>query len=121
LYADDTQFYDSCRLEHIDLLRQRLSTCADDINSWCKSRRLHLNASTTEAIWFGSKSNLAQLNKRDRSIKVCSSIIQPAAVVRDLGLRLDSELSMKQHVSKVAAICYYHLYAFRSADESAVK
>jgi len=74
--------------------------CADDINSWCKSRRLQLNASKTEAIWFGSKLNLAQLNKRDCSIKVCSSIIQTAAVVRDLGLLLDSELSMMQHVTK---------------------
>ena len=96
-----------------DLLRKRLSTCADDINSWCNSRRLQLNASKTEAIWFGSKSNLAQLNKRDRSNKVCSSIIQPAAIVRDLGLLLDSELSMKQHVTKVAAICYYHLRRLR--------
>jgi len=101
-------------LEHTctDSLRGRLSTCADDnINSWCK----YLNASKNEAIWFGSKSNLAQLNKRDRSIKVCSSIIQATAVVRDLGLLLESELSMKQHVTKVAT-------AFaRSADESAVK
>jgi len=46
-------------------------------------------------------------------IKVCSSIIQPAAVVRDLGLLMDSELSMKQHVNKVAAICYCHLRRLR--------
>jgi len=30
-------------------------------------------------------------------------------VIRDLGLHLDNELSMKQHVTKVAATCYYHL------------
>jgi len=86
-----------------------------DINSSCKSRRLQLNASKTVAICFGSKSNLSQLNKRDCTVKVkvCSSIIQLAAVVRDLGLHLDSELSMKQHVNKVAAICYYHLRRLR--------
>ena len=50
---------------------------------------------------------------------VRSSVIQPAAVVRDLGLHLDSELPMKQHVNKVAAICYIIIYA-TSADESAV-
>ena len=30
---------------------------------------------------------------------------QPSTVVRDLGLHLDNELSMKQHVTKVAATC----------------
>ena len=40
-------------------------------------------------------------------------LIQPAAVVRDLCLHLDSELSTKQHVNKVAAICYYHLRRLR--------
>jgi len=35
--------------------------------------------------------------------------IQPSTVVRDLGLHLDSQLSMMQHVTKVAATCYYQL------------
>ena len=42
-----------------------------------------------------------------------SSNIQPSTVVRDLGLHLDSELSMKHHVTKVAAACYYHLRRLR--------
>jgi len=57
LYVDDTQFYDSCRLDDTVALRSRLSCCADKINLWCKSRRLQLNASKTELIWFGSQSN----------------------------------------------------------------
>ena len=40
-------------------------------------------------------------------------MIQPSTVVRDLGLHLDSQLSMKQHVAKVAAICYYQLRRLR--------
>ena len=39
--------------------------------------------------------------------------MQPSVVIRDLGLHLDSELSMKHHVVKVAAICYYHLRRLR--------
>ena len=49
----------------------------------------------------------------DGSIQVGSSNIQPSTVVRDLGLHLDSELSMKHHVTKVAAACYYHLRRLR--------
>ena len=30
-------------------------------------------------------------------------------IVRDLGVILDCELSMKKHISKVTSVCYYHL------------
>ena len=106
-------FHDSCRPDDTDTLRSRLSCCADDINSWCKSRRLQLNADKTETIWVGSRSNLAKIANSDGSIQVCSSNIQPSTVVRELGLHLYSELSMKHHVTKVAAACYYHLRRLR--------
>jgi len=53
---------------------------------------------------------VAVLHLHDQShyIKELSSKIQPSAVVRDLGLHLDTELSMKHHVVKVAVIYYYH-------------
>ena len=59
---NDTQFYDSCRPENADTLRRRLSSCADDIISWCQSRRLQLNTSKTDVTWFGTQSKLATLN-----------------------------------------------------------
>jgi len=113
LYADDTQFFDCCRSTDTASLRARLTSCASDIELWCGSRRLQLNASKTEAIWFGSKPNLAKLSSTDCSIQVGTSTIQPSAVVRDLGFHLDSELSLKQHVTKVAAACFYHLRRLR--------
>ena len=74
-----------------------------------RSRRLQLNASKIEAIWFGSKPNLSKLNS---TIQVGTSTIQPSAVVRDLGFHLDSELCMKQHVA-MATACFYHLRRLR--------
>ena len=47
------------------------------------------------------------------SVQVGSAIIQPSAVVRDLGRHLDSELSMKHHVAKVDAVYFYHLRRLR--------
>ena len=85
----------------------------DDINSWCKCRRLELIADKTKAIWVGSRSNLAQITNSDGSVQVGSSKIQLSTVVRDLGLHIDGELSMKHHVTKVAATCYYHLRRLR--------
>ena len=34
-------------------------------------------------------------------------------VVRDLGVYIDDELTMKQHVCKVAGACFYHLRRLR--------
>ena len=68
MYADDTQFYDSCCSSDIDSLRARLSHCASDTGLWCRSRRLQLNANKTDAIWFGSKSNHSKLSTANTSV-----------------------------------------------------
>ena len=102
-----------CRASNINSLRSRLSHCASDTDVWCRCCRLQLNANKTEAIWFGSKSNLSKLSTANTSVQVGSATFQPSAVVRDLGLHLDSELSMKHHVAKVAAVWIYHLRGLR--------
>ena len=62
--------------------------------NWCASRRLQLNASKTELIWFGSRANLSKLSSEHLVLQVGADNIQPAASVRDLGVHLDSELKM---------------------------
>ena len=41
----------------------------------------------------------------DLSLHVGNDVIEPVPVVRDLGVLLDSDLSLKKHVSKVASMC----------------
>ena len=36
-------------------------------------------------------------------------IMAPLSVVRDLGIFLDSELSMTSHITKISTVCYCHL------------
>ena len=36
-------------------------------------------------------------------------MIAPVKTVRDLGVLLDSELAMHQHISKITSLCFYHL------------
>jgi len=67
--------------------------CIHDISSWCSSRRLQLNSEKTELIWFGSRHTLQNVN-HDLTLQLGSTVIEPARVVRDLGVRLDDELSM---------------------------
>ena len=84
-----------------------------DVIRWCAQRRLQLNCNKTEVIWFGSRASLKKISGQDRTLTVGYEIIHPSSVVRDLGVLLDSELTMKQHVAKVAASCFYHLRRLR--------
>jgi len=78
-----------------------LSSCVTDLANSHASIRLQLNPSKTEFIWFGTRHSLAKLPTEWRSLTICSSVIQCADVVRDLGVLLDSVLSMQSHISKV--------------------
>ena len=68
-----------------------VQTCALPI-----SRRLQLNPSKTEVIWFGTTHSLKKMESLDLSLRVGNDFIEPATVVRDLGVLLDSELSLKK-------------------------
>ena len=61
-----------------------------------------INSAKTETIWFDSHANLSKLTTCDLSVTVNNDNISPAHTVRDLGVILDDELNMKQHVNSVA-------------------
>jgi len=111
LYADDKQAYTDVSVEDVSLARRVLQDGISDVTNWCSSRRLQLNASKTELIWFGSRFSLKKLTEDDLTLQFDSGSIHPVSIVRDLGvgLMLDCELSMKQHVTKEASSCFYHL------------
>ena len=77
------------------------------IHEWCRSRRLQLNPAKTELIWFGSKASLKKTVHIDLNLYIGTDIIKP--VVRDLGVFLDSELNLDQHVKTVIRSCFFHL------------
>ena len=87
----------------------KLQNCVESIHEWCRSRRLQLNPAKTELIWFGSKASLKKTVHLDLNLYTGTDIIKPVDVVRDLGVFLDSELNMDQHVKTVVRSCFFHL------------
>jgi len=71
LFADDTQLYTCAAPCREAIARQKLSTCTDDQVACCAYRRLKLNASKTELIWFGSRTALSKM-ATNRSVTVGS-------------------------------------------------
>jgi hypothetical protein len=108
-YADDIQLIEHCRPTDVPKAKERLLTCVQTTQDFCMSRRLQLNPVKTELIWFGTKASLKKLEHIDTNLEISSNITQSSAVVRDLGVWLDSELSMTPHIKKVVASCFYQL------------
>ena len=113
LFADDKQLYTAVRPSEVPAGCQRLVSCISDLQQWCASRRLQLNASKTELIWLGSRAALQKLSATDSSLVVGSTTIQPSSVVRNLGVLFDNELTFKHHVSKIVSLCFYQLRRLR--------
>ena len=61
----------------------------------------------------GSEQILGKVPESELNLTVGSNIIQPVKSVCDLGIQLDTELSMKTDVTKVASSCFYQLCRLR--------
>jgi hypothetical protein len=116
LYADDTQTYGSCRPDDVQDFEQRISACVDDVALWMKSNRLQLNTDKTEILWCATSRRQSQLPKS--SLRICSDFVAPSSTVRDLGIYLDADLSMKSHVRRVTSSCFAILRQLRSLRRS---
>jgi hypothetical protein len=115
-YADDTQLYASCSAADGPVSADRLLRCIDDVDRWMSSNRLKLNADKTQFIWLGSPQQLVKVGHV--RLTVGGVDVAPLDSVRDLGVTLDSKLTMKQHVDIVARSCFYQLRQLRSVRRS---
>jgi hypothetical protein len=96
LYADDTQVYGSCSRADV---RQLQSSCVDDIVSWMQSNRLKLNTDKTEMLRCATSRRQHQLPTTPT--RIGNDLITSSTSVRDLGVYLDADLSMRSHVHNI--------------------
>jgi hypothetical protein len=84
-----------------------------------KSNRLQLNADKTEVIWCSSTRRQHQIPVTP--LVVGSEAVSPVTSVRDLGIYIDSELSMHVHVSNTVSACFSTLRLIRSIRHSVTR
>ena len=80
--------------------------CIDAVHAWCSAKRLQLNPSKSEIIWFVTRAALKRLENANLSLHVGAYTVTPSNVVRDSGVLLDSELTMRQHISEIVGVCF---------------
>ena len=97
LYADDSALL--VRGKHPNLIANSLSKNLDSCNSWLIDNKLSLHPGKTEAILFGTKRKLKNIN--DFQVKCGESSIQNVKSIKYLGLTLDADLSGESIVSNI--------------------
>jgi len=104
LYADDTQIYGSCASDAAPALQQRISTCVIRTLEWMQANCLQLNATKTEQLWCAPPRQQEYLP--NIPLLIGSDTIQPVRCVQNLGIYIDSDLSLKSHISKAVSNCF---------------
>lgn len=114
LFADDMQGLACGTPSCAPAIASSLTDCFTDVNAWCASKRLQLNAGKTEVMWYGTAAALRKRPAGSGSICAGTEVVEPVSVIRDLGVWIDSELSMRDHISRTTRACYLHLRRLRS-------
>jgi hypothetical protein len=119
LYADDTQIYGFCRPGATASLQNQTSVCIAEVAMWMRSNRLQLNAAKTEVLWCSSARRQHQIPTAPLVVDLDSVV--PTQFVRDLGIYLEADLSMKTFVSKTVSSCFGVLRQIRSIRRSVTR
>jgi len=116
LYADDTQIQGSCRPVSADQLQSTLSSCLDEVSDWMRSNRLQLNTAKTEILWCSTTRR--QNHLPPAAVRVGENHVLPSTTVRDLGILIDNDVSMRSHVLRTVSGCFVVLRQLRSIRRS---
>ncbi|XDV27697.1 hypothetical protein PO909_031193 [Leuciscus waleckii] len=87
----------------------RTSSCLADIATWMKEHHLQLNLAKTELLVLPANPSL----QHDFTIQLDSSSITPSRSVRNLGVTVDDQLTVTDHISKTARSCRFALHNIR--------
>ena len=85
-----------------------LSHCIADVATWFSVNRLRLNPAKTLIIWIGWKRQVEKVNIL--GVPIMATSVQTVDSARDLGVVVDSHLTMTTHVSAVCRAAYYQFW-----------
>ena len=116
-YADDIQLYVHCDVASVDEAINRILNCIAAIDLWMSSNRLKLNPDKTQFLWLGTWQQLKKFNQPDLHMP-SGLVIKTSSVARDLGVLLDSHLSMDAHIDKLVKTSINQLRQLRAIRRS---
>ena len=110
-FADDTQLYlafDANSTDNPSDALRSIQLAILDIKNWLSHNLLNFNIGKIELLLIGSSH---QLFKLCSPITICVDdvTITASEIVRNLGVFIDEQLKLDDHVNKIIKTCFYHL------------
>ena len=110
-YADDLQLYLNCT-DSPTYAPDRLSSCIKSIHHWLTSNSLKLNPTKTEAIFLHLPLRSSTLPEPP-PISLYNTTLPYSQNVRNLGLDIDTTLSLDFHLIHIHKSIHYHLHCLQ--------
>ena len=110
LYADDCQVYVSFDPTVPGDQRSavtRIESCIRDVRQWMSSKALKLNDEKTELSIIGNRRLLSHTS--DITLNIGDMEVHPSDSVRNLGVIIDTGLTMQTHVNSVCRSCFHSI------------
>ena len=109
-YADDHQVYKSFnKIHEYSVITTDVPECLRQIQAWMYHHFLLNNADKTEIIIFGSPAVLKELSLKGVFLENESICVRFKPVVKNLGFRLESNLSMAAQANYLKNACFLKL------------
>ena len=107
-FADDNQLYKISTLDAIHQSIETLQNCTIDVKSWMTANKLQLNDNKTEAMIILSN-RMSVHSPLPSVIHIGDTDVPFVLSVKNLGVTLDSNLSMSQHISNTCKAAYIQI------------
>ena len=107
IYADDTQVYVTFNSEDTNNILPVIELCVRDIKRWMVTNMLMLNDSKTEIIHLTSR--FIQSSPIS-SIQIGDSDVDTASSARNLGVVIDSNMTMSKQINSICKSASFALY-----------
>ena len=107
-YADDTQLQKSAKPSHVNELVQSMQACIQDVKSWMTYNKLKLNDEKTEALIISSQRVSLSAPLPD-SLVVGDATVPFTKSAKNLGVVLDSHLTLNAHVANVIRMVNFEI------------
>ena len=109
-YADDTQIHMAVKHNQpITRAITKIEQCLTEVTDWYRKNQIKLNTEKSEAVIF-----LTSKQRNDLPSAISMTIgahrVVPKPSVRNIGVILDSGLTVQAQVAQIAKSCYHQIY-----------
>ena len=116
-YADDMQLYadfPARDVQQMQTVTEKLEICVSHVRKWMVNNKLKLNQGKT--VVFASQYHVKRIMLLRPYLNIDGTNILANSHVRNLGVYMESTLSMHEHIKKTARTMYFFVRGIRKAS-----